>query len=37
MQDTTYDHQKIEGAAQAHWQASDAYRVGERSDKPLGK
>ncbi len=37
MQDTTYDHKKIEGAAQAHWQAQDAYRVTEQSDKPLGK
>jgi leucyl-tRNA synthetase len=37
MQDTTYNPQKIEGAAQAAWRAQDAYRVGERSDKPLGK
>jgi leucyl-tRNA synthetase len=37
MQDTTYNPQKIEGAAQAAWRAQDAYRVSERSDKPLGK
>jgi leucyl-tRNA synthetase len=36
MQDT-YEHKKIEGAAQAHWQATGAYRVTEQSDKPLGK
>jgi leucyl-tRNA synthetase len=37
MQDTTYNPQKIEGAAQAAWREQGAYRVGERSDKPLGK
>ncbi|MFM8622994.1 MAG: leucine--tRNA ligase [Betaproteobacteria bacterium] len=37
MQDTTYDPKTIEGAAQTHWQASQAYRVTEQSSKPLGK
>ncbi len=37
MQDTTYDPQKIEGAAQSAWREQDAYRVGEHSTKPLGK
>jgi leucyl-tRNA synthetase len=37
MLETTYNPQKIEGTAQAAWRDQDAYRVGERSDKPLGK
>jgi len=37
MQDPIYDPKKTEGAAQAAWQQQDAYRVTERSDKPLGK
>jgi len=32
MQDK-YDHQAVEHAAQAHWRATDAYRVTEAADK----
>ncbi|MDR0274802.1 MAG: leucine--tRNA ligase [Burkholderiaceae bacterium] len=29
-----YDHLAVEKAAQAHWRATDAYRVTERADRP---
>jgi leucyl-tRNA synthetase len=40
--DQSIDHQafnpsKIEAAVQSNWNARDAYRVSEQSDKPLGK
>jgi len=31
---TPYQHREIEAAAQQAWQASDAYRADERTDKP---
>jgi leucyl-tRNA synthetase len=34
---TTFSPAVIEAAAQANWNARDAYRVTEQSDKPLGK
>jgi leucyl-tRNA synthetase len=34
---TAFNPTAIEAAAQANWNARDAYRVTEQSDKPLGK